>query len=381
MAFLACAAPLAVPAAAPAADTLYAITKDDRLLTINSSVPAKVQRSANVVGLPRGERILGIDVRPATGTLMGVTTASRIVELNPVTGLAVLVASGGRAFSPALGGTAFGFDFNPTSDRIRIVSNAGQNQRIGPNGGLTTDRGDPLRYVTGDPAGRAVPAIAAIAYTNSVADATTTRLFGIDSRRDTIVRFSSPNDGLVTTAGRLRVNAVEPVGFDITPLGLGYASFRRKNQKGTELFSINPGTGRVRPTAPRPVIAGTDVRSIAIAGPVARDRRAPNASLAISRVQTERRLLQRGLDPSVSCDEECLVEGRVLVAGRFGGRGSETIPERAGRLTLDIRLNARARRLIRRRGSVRMRLTVTATDSAGNRRTLRRSIRTRDRRG
>ncbi|MBA3327606.1 MAG: hypothetical protein H0T43_04815, partial [Solirubrobacterales bacterium] len=130
-------------------------------------------------------------------------------------------------------------------------------------------------------------------------------------------------------------------------------------------------------TAARPVIATSGVRALAIAGPAPNDRRAPDASIAVSNVQTESRLLSRGLDPSVSCDEECLVEATVRLKGLVAGEASETIADGPGRRTIDIRLDALARRIIRRRGSVRMVLTVSASDSAGNRRTQTRFIRTR----
>ena len=42
---------------------------------------------------------------------------------------------GAPAFTPALSGTAFGFDFNPTVDRIRVVSDTGQNLRLNPDTG------------------------------------------------------------------------------------------------------------------------------------------------------------------------------------------------------------------------------------------------------
>jgi hypothetical protein len=38
-------------------------------------------------------------------------------------------------FMPVLAGTSFGFDFNPTVDRIRLVSDSGQNLRLNPNSG------------------------------------------------------------------------------------------------------------------------------------------------------------------------------------------------------------------------------------------------------
>ena len=46
--------------------------------------------------------------------------------VDPARGAAIAV---GAPFTPGTDGTAFGFDFNPTVDRIRVVSDTGQNLR------------------------------------------------------------------------------------------------------------------------------------------------------------------------------------------------------------------------------------------------------------
>ena len=68
-------------------------------------------------------------------------------------------------------GTSFGFDFNPAVDRIRIVSNTGQNLRFNPNDGVVNVDGN-LNPGT--------PSISAAAYTNNFAGTATTSLFAID---------------------------------------------------------------------------------------------------------------------------------------------------------------------------------------------------------
>ena len=63
----------------------------------------------------------------------------------------------------------FGFDFNPAADRIRVVSNTGQNLRLHPDTGAVVDgdatvegvQPDPsLRYAWGDVNARRRPDIA-----------------------------------------------------------------------------------------------------------------------------------------------------------------------------------------------------------------------------
>src|SRR4030095_15839230 len=109
-----------------------------------------------------GENVLGIDFRPATGELYGLGSTSRLYRIDIANGAAVQVGAG--PFSPLLSGTDFGFDFNPQSDRIRVVSDAEQNLRLNPDT-LATFVDAAL-----NPAGNVVAA----AYTNNFAGAVST---------------------------------------------------------------------------------------------------------------------------------------------------------------------------------------------------------------
>src|SRR5207249_1823786 len=82
-----------------------------------------VVTSVPITGLQAGETIVGLDVRPATQQIYGVGSTSRLYTLDPLTGAATQVGTAG-AFT--LNGTAFGVDFNPVPDRIRVVSNTEQ---------------------------------------------------------------------------------------------------------------------------------------------------------------------------------------------------------------------------------------------------------------
>ena len=88
-------------------------------------------KSAPVSGLTAGDSVTGLDVRPATGGLTAIatsggTTQLYAIELSPNNKSAVATPVGGRLPS---GGTSFGFDFNPTVDRIRLVNDADENRR------------------------------------------------------------------------------------------------------------------------------------------------------------------------------------------------------------------------------------------------------------
>ena len=68
-------------------------------------------------------KLVGIDYRPATGDLYGLGDKGGVYVVNNDNGRAMLKS---RVNVP-LQGTSFGVDFNPVVDRLRIVSDTGQN--------------------------------------------------------------------------------------------------------------------------------------------------------------------------------------------------------------------------------------------------------------
>jgi hypothetical protein len=134
-------------------------------------------------------------------------SSSRLYTINASSGAATLV--GTTAFTPALSGTSFGFDFNPTVDRIRIVSNTGQNLRAHPETGV-------IAAVDGaiNPSGST---ITAAAYTNNFAGATTTTLYVIDAQNQRLFIQNPPNNGtLVPVGSPFNTRFSGENGFDIS---------------------------------------------------------------------------------------------------------------------------------------------------------------------
>lgn len=189
-----------------------------------------------LTGQQSGETILGIDMRPATGQLFALGSTSRLYTINTANGALTLVGSG--PFTPTLDGTHFGFDFNPTVDRIRIVSNTGQNLRAHPTTGAVLFTDTPLNPGT--------PTVTAVAYTNNFAGATTTTLYDIDTQLDKLFIQTPPNMGALVEVGPTTINFAANNGFDIggtsgDALGLFYAN------SVTLLYSINLATGKATP--------------------------------------------------------------------------------------------------------------------------------------
>jgi trimeric autotransporter adhesin len=206
-----------------------------------------------ITGLQAGDSIAGIDFRPRTGQLFAVTQGSLVYTINPVSGVATLVSS--TPFAPSLNGMSFGVDFNPTVDRIRVVSNATQNLRLNPNNGAVAGVDTNLSYAAGDAGAGVTPRIVGSAYTSNFSGATTTNLYGIDSGRDTLVLQGSPggspvspNTGILTTVGSLGVDTGDNVGFDITtPDGIAFASLTPSGSSSSVLYTINLQTGAASP--------------------------------------------------------------------------------------------------------------------------------------
>jgi truncated hemoglobin YjbI len=230
-----CLAALSLLALAPLrAERIFAVESKTLLVSFDSERPGSITSMALIRGLQPGETILGIDFRPANKKLYGLGSTSRIYVIDSDTGAATSVST--APFSPTLDGGEFGFDFNPTVDRIRVTSNRGQNLRLHPDTGAVVAVDGGLRY-TDD----ASPRVVASAYTNSVAGATTTTLYNIDIMRRSIVTQAPPNDGILNRNFQLtNVDLTDVAGFDISPTNnKGYFAVRENRSTRALLYSVD----------------------------------------------------------------------------------------------------------------------------------------------
>jgi hypothetical protein len=215
--------------AIPTNPVAYAVSMNS-LLIFNPMMPSAVI-SKTITGLQAGEMIYGIDFRPATGALYALGSNSRIYTINTANGAATFVAT----LSESLQGTSFGFDFNPIPDRIRIISNTGQNLRVNPDNGVTIVDGS----INPAPA-----SITAAGYTNSFAGTTATALYVIDSEKDLLYIQNPPNNGTLTAEKSLGIDIGSSNGFDIGGrTNNAYGLFTVGGQ--TSLYSVNLMSGAV----------------------------------------------------------------------------------------------------------------------------------------
>jgi len=223
------------------AELVTGLTVTNTLVTFDSATPGAVSAPVAITGLGAGEFLVAIDRRPATGQLYGLGSASHLFIINTVTSAATQVGSSG-AFT--LSGTAFGFDFNPTVDRIRVTTTTTQNLRLNPNDGMLAATDSALAYATGDANFGATPRIVGSAYTNNFSAAITTTLYDIDSNLDILATQIPPNNGVLNTVGALGVNTSDLVGFDISGLtGTAFASLTAPGAATSSLFTVNLATG------------------------------------------------------------------------------------------------------------------------------------------
>jgi hypothetical protein len=207
-------------------------------LVVFSAGASENTRSIAITGI-EGNAV-GIDVRPANGKLYAITNRDSIYAIDPRSGSATYVS---KLSSPFGGSRATGMDFNPQTDRLRLVGPEGQNLRMNVDlGAVAIDAN--LSYVAGDDHNGNRPHTSAVGYTRSVPKARSTTMYSLDTSFDTLVRQDPPNDGILTTVGPLGVDCSETAGFDIVPDSRGVEhAFALCNK---QLYSIDLGTGAAR---------------------------------------------------------------------------------------------------------------------------------------
>jgi len=214
-----------------------------RIVWLDVDRPEKAKVIAKVHGLSDDGRLVGIDYRVQDGRLYCVGDSGGIYTLRPFTGVAKKVSQ----LSVPLEGASFGVDFNPAADRLRIVSDTGQNLRHDVNaaGATTVDIG-----LTYPPATTPAAGITAAAYTNNdLAASTATTLFDIDTALDQVAIQAPANSGQLSPTGFTGVDA-DDAGFDIyshlnrsgtTTSGVGLATLQVDGVAG--LYSVDLLTG------------------------------------------------------------------------------------------------------------------------------------------
>lgn len=195
-------------------EVAVAVTASNQLIAFNAARPDKLLSRKPITGLQPAEKILGIDFRQKGDRLYALGDTGRLYTIDHETGEATAIGA-----PVALQGSQFGFDFNPTVDRIRVASASGQNLRLHPDTGALAGTDTPLSYASG-----AAPRVLAAAYTYNNVDPKITTMYVIDAANATLALAGSregeqpvvsPNTGRLTTVGPLNVGPFDTASFDI----------------------------------------------------------------------------------------------------------------------------------------------------------------------
>jgi hypothetical protein len=233
--------------APPAArrEVAVAVTESNQLIAFNAARPDKLLSRKPISGLQPAEKILGIDFRQKGDRLYALGDTGRLYTIDHETGEATAV--GGPV---ALQGSQFGFDFNPTVDRIRVASASGQNLRLHPDTGALAGTDTNLAY-----AGGATPRVLAAAYTYNNVDPKITTMYVIDAADATLAIAGSregeqpvvsPNTGRLTAVGPLNVGPFETASLDIHVLTNQAFAVLGGREGASRWVQIDLATGRGR---------------------------------------------------------------------------------------------------------------------------------------
>jgi Ca2+-binding RTX toxin-like protein len=229
---------LAIEGDAGGAPAIALSSNGASLVRFNTADPGTTTTVA-ITGVALFEQVVAIDWRPQTGQLyaLGVNpdfNNATLYVIDPQTGAATwLGVTGQIAFVNGSGNPVdlptggYGFDFNPTTDRIRVTTETGLNFRINPNSGAAVD-GDPLAAgVNPDTLINNLPpgstGVVGVAYTNSFGQALAggaTTQYTLDPAANTLAIQSPPNNGtqaniLPVTLNGSPLDFTAVAGFDI----------------------------------------------------------------------------------------------------------------------------------------------------------------------
>ena len=198
-------------------ETIYAIGDGGAsLLRFSSTKPGTVTRVATFSG---GDQFLdAIDFRPATGQLYGYRDFNDsyfVVDVNTGELTSATAPSGAGATTNTF---ILGMDWNPTIDRMRVVTESAQNIVFNPNTG-TASSVTSLFYVAGDVNEGLAPLVIENAYTNSFLGATTTQQYVLDYGLNVLATLGN-NSGELRTIGEVTLGGSvldfdDFTGFDI----------------------------------------------------------------------------------------------------------------------------------------------------------------------
>jgi hypothetical protein len=171
------------------------------LITFDSDIPGTVRDVIQITGMTSGQVMLAIDYRPSNQTLygFGYNHQANLYQLYTIdlnTGVATAINA--TASLNLANSTKIGFDFNPVTDKIRLMAKNHINIVLDANTGaiLTTDANP--QFASQDINSNATVDIGAIAHTNSYPGAASTDLIAVDLSTGSLAQFTANSNAAAT---------------------------------------------------------------------------------------------------------------------------------------------------------------------------------------
>lgn len=275
----ACATP-SEPLGPPAKEEIVAVTVSNQLLRFNAGQPQKPRDRRPLAGLRDGERIVGLDYRVARGELYAFGVLGSTGQLYKIDVAAAKASPVGAGVALPAGAGEWGFDFNPTVDRIRVVNDRGTNLRLHPDTGaqVDSDANAPgvqadgaLAWDAADPRKGQPLAVVAAGYTYNKTNDKITTNYALDGAagwlvhqgtKEGVAPVVSPNTGRIYGVGALGTGPFAHATFDISDVNnMAYAGLRGAGEKATRWVRVDLASGKATPLG---TVAGEALAGAAI---------------------------------------------------------------------------------------------------------------------
>lgn len=347
-----------------------------------------------IIGLAEGEYLADVDFRYHPNGEINPLPPSQLFGLAVKPGLEYSVrlytididTAAATAVGPGFGqtpaGNTYGIDFNPTVDRVRAVTDLDANFRTNPNNGTLAGKDTPLNPAGKKVAGLAydrvdipIPPTVSSNTTAYAIGATPSMLYTIGGLNST----PSPNGGILMNEKPLGVTLTPsaPVGFDIDRAGAAFATMSVAG--APELYSINLTTGAATLVGKLPVVlSGFAIVPESVPAPPP-DTDAPAVGLKGVKASMSLASFLKGVKAKVTPSEPAKLGGVLMVSAKSAQLASFNLT--LATKSLKLGAGARTLKLKPRRSLVghprktfKARLQVTATDAAGNAKTVTKTI-------
>jgi hypothetical protein len=354
------AAAVIAPSAANAAEGFTAVTSAGDIVQLHSDTGPGETGIHEVTGLASGERIVGLDRAPS-GDLLALTSAGRIASVDRDTGKATprFAAPVTTAVDP---NAALSFAVAPDGATARIIT-AGRDVTVNLATGAATN-GTGLTFAAGDAhaGAQAAPSL------DYAADG---RLVGVDTAQKAYAVQTAAGAATLSTLAGVPFPTLEPLRSTVASDGSVWtaANLTDKPNRPTQsrLVRYDRATGQVR--GQNGVFLGVRLDAITANGPVADDKKAPDATFTgkVLHRRVKRGQFSYWTGLRIKTNEGGQTLASVRLNGKVVGMGLVTL-DAAGTGRLDFGARKSAAAALRKAAKTGRRVVVhiTVNDWARN---------------